>query len=148
MIMGPELTNIRLKSLNQRLAAWESVDGEEMAKSFAQHLAAYDVQEIAEVVNNALRVINRLGDENPAVFAEFAGQMVNAIDNYELAESAKRFFNGVSKELRPVARAVVPGLVTWICDVIKPSEDEYEEDAAHARDALRFIICSRGGVKR
>ncbi|MDO9264167.1 MAG: hypothetical protein Q7U02_09385 [Desulfosalsimonadaceae bacterium] len=142
MIMGPELTNIRLRSLNQRIVAWESVDGKEMAKSFAQHLAAYDVQELAEVVNNTLRLINRLGDEKPAVFTEFAGEMVNAIDAYELAQSAKRFFNGVSKELRPVARAVVPGLVTWICDVIKPTDDEYEDDAAQARNALRSLFAT------
>lgn len=142
MIMGPELTNIRIKSLNQRLTAWESVDDAEMAKSFAHHLSAYDVQEIAEVLNNTFRIINRLGDENPAVFAQFAGEMVNAIDNYELAETAKRLFNGVSKEFKPVARAVVPGLVSWICDVIAPADDEYEDDAAQARNALRSLFAA------
>ncbi|MGD9975533.1 MAG: hypothetical protein AB7S77_20960, partial [Desulfatirhabdiaceae bacterium] len=142
MIMGPELTNIRLKAFNQRLAAWESVDGEEMATSFARHMAAYEVQEISGLVNNALRVINRLGDENPAIFVQFAGQLMNAIDTCELAESANRFFNEMDKELRPVARAVVPGLVTWICDVIKPAEDAYEDDAAQARDALRLLFAA------
>lgn len=140
MIMGPEITNIRLKSLNTQLSEWESVDDEEMVKSFAQHLAAYDLQEIGEVLNNTLRIINRLGDERPAVFTEFAAQLTNAIDDYELAETAKRFFNGVSKEFKPIARAVVPGLVTWICDVIKPEDDEYEEDAAKARDALASLF--------
>jgi hypothetical protein len=142
MIMGPELTNIRIKSLNQRIAAWDAEDDEEMAKSFAQHLDAYDVQEMAEVLNNTLRIINRLGNERPAIFTEFAAQMVNAIDAYELAESAKRFFNGVSKEFKPMARAVVPGLVTWICEVIKSTDDEYEEDAARARAALRSLFAT------
>ena len=142
MIKGPEITNIRLKSLNQKLAAWESVDDDEMAKSMAQHISAYDVQEIAEVVNNALRIINRLGDERPAIFTEFAAQLVNAVDDYELAETAKRFFNGVSKEFKPMARAVVPGLVTWICDVIKPEDDEYEDDAAKAREALSSLFAT------
>ncbi len=142
MIKGPEITNIRLKSLNQKLVAWEAVDDEEMAKSMAQHLAAYDVQELAEVANNALRLINRLGDEKPAIFTEFASQLANAVDDYELAESAKRFFNGVSKELRPIARAVVPGLVTWICDVIQPNDDEYEDDAAKARNALASLFAT------
>jgi hypothetical protein len=140
MIMGPELTNIRIKSLNQKLAAWDAEDNEEMAKSFAQHLDAYDVQEMAEVLNKTLRIINRLGDEKPAIFTGFAAQLVNAIDAYELAESAKRFFNGVSKEFKPMARAVLPGLVTWICDVIKPEDDEYEDDAAKAREALASLF--------
>lgn len=142
MIMGPELTNIRLRSLNQRLTAWETVDGEEMTKSMAQHLATYDVQELAEVVNNTLRLINRLGDEKPAIFTDFASQLVNAIDDYELAESAKRFFNGMSKEFKPLTRAVVPVLVTWICDTIKPADDEYEDGAAQARNALRSLFAT------
>jgi hypothetical protein len=142
MIMGPEVTNIRLKSLNHRLAQWDAEDDEEMAKSFAHHLAAYDVQEIGEVINNMLRIINRLGEERPVIFTEFAAQLVNAIDDYELAETAKRFFNGVGKEFKPVARAVVPGLVTWICDVIKPADDEYEEDAAQARNALASLFAT------
>jgi phage host-nuclease inhibitor protein Gam len=142
MIMGPEITNIRLKSLNTRMAQWDAEDDEEMAKSFAQHLAAYDLQEIGEVINNALRIINRIGDEKPAIFTEFAAQLTNAIDDFELAETAKRFFNGVSKEFKPIARAVVPGLVTWICDVIKPEDDEYEDDAARARDALRSLFAT------
>ena len=142
MIKGPEITNIRLRSLNQRMVAWESVNGEEMARSFAQHLDAYDAQELAEVLNNTLRIINRLGDEKPAIFAQFAGQLVNAVDTYELAEAAKRCFNGVSKELKPMARAVVPNLVTWICDVIKPADDEYENDAAQARNALRSLFAT------
>lgn len=142
MIMGPEITNIRLRSLNQRLAAWEAQDDAEMAKSIAQRLDAYDVQEMAEVVNNTLRIINRLGDEQPAIFAGFAAQMANAIDAYELGETAKRFFNGTSKEFKPMARAVVPGLVTWICDVIAPADDEFEDDAAQARNALRSLFAT------
>ncbi len=140
MIKGPEITNIHLKSLNARLAEWDAVDDEEMAKSFAQHIAAYDVQEIAEVLNSTLKIINRLGDERPAIFSEFTVQLVNAIDDYELAETAKRIFNGVSEEFKPAARAFVPGLITWFCDVLQPEDDEYEDEAEKARDALRSLL--------
>ncbi|MFH2129712.1 MAG: hypothetical protein ABIK68_05000 [bacterium] len=140
--MGPALTNIRLKAINRRLAVWESEDDEELAKSFEQHLSAYDVQELAEVLNNTLRIINRLGDEKPALYTGFAREFVNAIDSYELAEASRRLFNGVSQEFKPLARATVPGLVTWICDVIKTADDEYEDDAAQARNALRSLFAT------
>lgn len=142
LTMGPELTNIRLKSFNQRLAGWESLDDGDLAKFVEHHLSAYDVQEMAEVLNNTLRIINRLGDEKQTLYTEFASQLVNAMDEYELAEAAKQLFNGVSEEFKPMARAVVPGLVTWICDVIKPADDEYEDDAAQARDALRSLFAA------
>lgn len=142
MIKAPEITNIRMKSFNQKLTSWESADDEEMAKSWARHLAAYDVQETAEVANNVLRLINRLAAEKPAMFGEFIGQFSSAIDDYELAESIKHVFNGSGAEIRPAARAVVPGLVTWICDVIKPENDEYEDDAAEAREALQSLFAA------
>ncbi|RJP41597.1 MAG: hypothetical protein C4548_09190 [Desulfobacteraceae bacterium] len=145
MTMGPKLTNIRLRSLNQKLFAWESVDDAEMAESYSRRLEAYDVQEMAEIVNNALRIINRLGDEKPALFTEFAGQMASAVDADELAETARHLLNGAGQAFQPMARAVVPGLVTWICDVIKPVDDEYEDDAARARQALGSLLATQEG---
>jgi hypothetical protein len=143
MAMGPKLTNIRLRSLNQKLCAWESIDDDEMAESFARRLAVYDVQEMAEIVNNTLRIINRLGEEKPALFTEFAGQMATAVDADELAETTRHLFNGAGNAFHPVARAFVPGLVVWICDVIKPVDDEFEGDAARARRALRSLLATQ-----
>ncbi len=140
MIKGPEINNIRMKSLNQKLTSWESFDDEEATEAWSGHLAAYDVQETAEVANNVLRLINRLATEKPAIFGEFIGQFANAIDDYELAKSVKHVFNGASEEIRPAARAVVPGLVTWICDVLQPEDDEYEDDAEKAREAIQSLF--------
>ncbi len=140
MIKGPELVNIRMKSFNQTLTSWDSVDDEETSKSWAGHLAAYDVQEAAEAVNNVLRLINRLSVEKPQILGDGIRQFADAIDDYELAESVKNVFNGASEEIKPAARAVVPGLVTWICDVLAPEDDEYEDDAEKAREALQSLF--------
>ncbi len=144
MVKGPEITNIRMKSLNQKLTSWESFDDEETSEFWGRHLTAYDVQETAEVANNVLRLINRLVAEKPAIFSEFIGQFADAIDDYELAESLKNVFNGANEEIRPAARAVVPGLVTWICNVIQPEDDEYEDDAATAREAIQSLFAVEG----
>lgn len=142
MDKGPELANIRMRSLNQKLSSWEFVDDEEMAQSWAQHLAAYDAQEAAEVVNNTLQLVNRLATEKPAIFGELVGQVTNAIDEYEMAETVKHLFNGAGTNTRPLARAVVPGLVTWFCDVIQPEDDEYEDEAEKAREALQSLFAN------
>jgi len=103
-------------------------------------LSAYDVQEMAEVANNMLRIFNRLGENNPDVYAELVRQFTGAIDGYELGQAGKMIFNGAGQELRPIARSVVPKFVAWICDVIAPADDEYEDDAQQARDALRSLF--------
>ena len=141
MIKRPEISNIRIKALNQKLSAWDAVDDDDLAKSMAQHLAAYDIQELAEVVNNTLRIINRLGDENPEIFSGLAAQFANAIDDYELSEAAKKILD-TGKAIQPLARSVVPGLVTWICNVIQPADDAYEDDAAQAREALGSLFAT------
>ena len=148
MIKGPEITNIRMKSYNQKLTSWESMEDEETSTSWARHLAAYDVQETAEVANNVLRLINRLATDKPAIFGEFIGQFASAIDDYELSESVKHVFNGAGEEIRPAARAVVPRLVTWICDVIQPQDDEYEDDAAKARKAIQSLFAAEAAETR
>jgi hypothetical protein len=140
MIKGPEIANIRMKAANQKFSYWETVDDDEMAKSMANHLSAYDIQEMAEAANNMLRIFNRLGEQKPHIYAELVGQFAGAIDGYELAQAGQKIFNGAGRELKPLARSVVPKLVTWFCDVIAPTDDEYEDDAAQAREAIRSLF--------
>jgi hypothetical protein len=140
MIKGPEITNIRMKTVNQKLSYWETVDDDELAKSLANHLTAYDIQEMAEAANNFLRIFNRLGEQKPDIYAELAGQFAGAIDGYELAKAGQQIFDGAGRELKPLARSMVPKLVMWICGVIAPADDEYEDDAQEAREALRTLF--------
>lgn len=136
MIQGPEIANIRIRTKNRNLAFWETLDDEEAAKLKSQNLAAYDVQELAEVVNNLLRLFNRVGDRKPELFPEIVRQFTDALDGYELAEAARRVFSEGGESMRPAARAMVPQLVLWVADILKASDDEYEDDAARARNAL------------
>ena len=36
----------------------------------------------------------------------------------------------------------MPGLVTWICDVLQPEDDEYEDEAEKAREALQSLFAT------
>ena len=134
LIKGPEITNIRVKTVNRRLSFWEALDDAEAAGSVSRSLNAYDVQEAAEVVNQTLRLFNRVGDAQPESISGFIGQFLSAIDDYELAEASRKIFSQAQPS--PAARAVVPGLVNWIVQVLKPADDEYEDDAQAARQSL------------
>lgn len=142
LIKGPEITNIRVKTKNRKLAWWDGLDDEAVAKSASQNLSAYDLQEAAEVVNNTLRLFNRVAEQKPELFAGLVRQFVNGIDDYELAEAARHLYTEIGEEIKPAARAVVPGVVTWLCDVLKPADDAHEDDAAQAREALQALFAS------
>lgn len=142
MIKGPEISNIKIKAINRRLAYWDMADDETLSKSMANHIHAYDVQEIGEAVNNWLRLFNRIGDENPELFSGIAAQLADAVDDYELAEASRKLFLS-GKKFRPAARSVVPGLVKWVADVLAEADDEYEDDAEAARNALASLFAKK-----
>ena len=140
LVKGWELKNIRHRTRNQQLSFWENLDDEELGESLSRGQAAYDVQEAAEVVNNLLRILNRLGDQKPEVEADLVRGFLTALDSDELAEAARRIFSGPGEEVRPLARVVAPGLVELVCNALAPEDDEFEEDAARARQALRSLF--------
>jgi hypothetical protein len=140
MVNHPDLVNIRRQRTNRKLLQFESMDDREFVELWTERLAGYDAQETAEVLNNFLRLINRLGDRNPKALAGMVSRFSSAIDDDALAETVQRFFDDADPYLWPVARRVVPGLVTWVCQVLKPENDAYENDAARAREALRSLL--------
>ena len=137
---GSELFNIRMRSKNQKMAFWDTMDDDELASCIAQILSGYDAQETAEVFNNVLVIANRLNASKPDICTEFIRQFIDAVDHDELAGLARQVLGEMREELRPMARAVVPGLVEWVCDTLQPEDDEFEEDAARARGALRALL--------
>jgi len=140
LIKGPEISNIRFKTWNRDLAHWDSLDDDEAAASVSKNLSAYDMQEIAEVANGVIRLFNRVGDRNPEIFPSLVRQFTDALDGYEVGEAARRLFSEAGDPARPLARAVVPGLVLWMADILKPADDEHEDAAAQARDALHDLF--------
>ena len=140
MIKGPELYNIGIRAKNRKLSAIEAMDDQDLEQSMKERLSAYDVQQTAEIFNNFLLIANRVWEQNPVVCYEFISQFVNGIDSDELAGMARQIFQTMGEELRPTARAVIPGLVEWVCDVLRPEDDEHEDDAERARKALQSLF--------
>jgi hypothetical protein len=140
MLRHPELINIRRQHMNRKLLQFEAMDDREFSLLWTERLAAYDVQETAEILNNFLKMINRLWDQNPETLLDMLSRFSSAIDDDLLAETAQQFFDDAGGSFRPVARSVVPGLVTWVCHILKPEDDAYEEEAARAREALRSLL--------
>ncbi len=136
----PELTNIRLRTRNRIVSRLGSLDDTELSDLLSLSLSTLDVQEVAELINNYLRLANRLYEVKPEICTEIVNQFVNAVDPFEIGEAIKLAFAEMRDELRPIARSVVPGVVEWVCDVLQPEEDEYEDNAARAREALRTLL--------
>ncbi len=128
--------NIRVRSLNRRLGFWESADDDELAG----YLAGYDIQGLGDALNALLVMFNRVCDRQPELLPAMAEKLAAAIDLDELQKAAGRVFDQSAESLKGPARAFLPKIITWICGVISPEDDEYEEDAARARQALADLF--------
>lgn len=140
MANGHESVNIRLKSENKWLLSLENLDDDTFEKMLNIRLSAVDTQEVADKFNSILRIMNRLWEQNPEICREFARQFLSGLDEYELAFTASSFFESVANDAKPLARAVLPGLIEWGCEVLAPRDDEYEDQAIRARNALKNLL--------
>ena len=135
-----QLMNIRIQTRNRKMVAIEELDDEALGENVEQFLSVLDVQEIAETVNNILRILNRSLEQKSSSVTDFIGRLFNTIDLDELAMAAGNLFEHGGEELRPVARAILPRLITWGCESLQPEDDEFEDDAMRAREALRALL--------
>ncbi len=140
MTNSPELANIRVRARNKHLSALENQDDAAFDSLMNFRLSALDTQEAAEQINTIVRLANRLWDQNPDICSEFIRQFVNGLDEDELAYTVSSFFSNLGEDLKPVARTFLPGVVAWGCDVLAPRDDEHEEQAQQARNALKALL--------
>ncbi len=139
-LRSPELMNIRLRNRLHKLSLWENLEDEELANALARQLSGYDAQAAAEVCNQWMRLALRLYYRKPGVCAEFLRQFLGALDVDALAKTTRGVFTGMGADLRPAARSVVPDLVTFVCNTLQPLDDEHEDRAARAREAVRALL--------
>jgi hypothetical protein len=140
LLGGAEIANIRMKTRNRKLSCWEELDEEDFAESVIQGMDAYDLQEAAEVVNHLLRLFNRIIEFQPDFLKGRLGRFLDALDDYELAEAVRHFSEEDHTKAREAARAVVPSLVIHVCDILKPADDDHEDEARKARQALQALF--------
>jgi len=134
-----KLSNIRRGAINRRLEFLDTMDDEILSDALARTINGLDVQEAAETLNHMIRLYNRLQDSRPGAAAAFVRQFSDAIDVEELSCAARNIMEGSRQDLKPAARAVVPGLVSFVCEVLAPQEDEFEDAAACAREAMSHL---------
>jgi len=140
MIGRAKISNLRLNARNRRRMLLETEVHEGVAGGMAEQLAVFDTQLAADSVNRVLETFNQIWEREPELCADMCAQFCEAINVEELEMAAETVLQGSGEAFRTAARSAVPGLVTWVCDVLQPEDDDFEEAAAQARKALRRLL--------
>ena len=99
-----------------------------------------ETQDLAEVVNLFFLFINKISDLKPALIPGLVTQFVDALDLYEVNDGLELFIENVGEALIPMERVIVPKVVKHLCTVLAPRDDDYEQEAAEARNMLRALL--------
>ncbi len=119
--------------------ALKAMEGQGM-KAVAQVALDTGGKNLAEVVNLFFLFMNTISDLKPALIPGLVTQFVDALDLYEVNDGLEQFFETVGEALIPLERVIVPKAVKHLCAVLAPRDDDYEPEAAEARNMLRALL--------
>jgi hypothetical protein len=132
--------NTRLKRFQHRLDAVEQLPEPVLDELLAVFIDEFDAREIAMMVDRGGQCLLRLSETRPDLVSGLMDQLTESLESVELQEAAAVLFEQQAARLKPLGRAVVPGLITGLCRVLAPAGDEFEPAAAEARQALRELL--------
>ena len=132
--------NSHFHALTHRLTAIEGMPDNSIAEALEKATISLETEEAAEVVNLLTALVNRVRAIKPSMARELVARFVNTLDFSELREGVNGLSEELVDELTPMGRAIVPKLVSGICLALAPADDEFEEDAAMARNLLRSLL--------
>jgi len=132
--------NARLKGFQHRLDAVEQLPESVLETLLATFLEELDAQELASAVDRGGQFLLRIAESRPELISRLVEQLARSLNGFELREAVAVFAERNATTLKPLGRAVVPGLITGFCRVLAPADDEFEAAAAQARRALRELL--------
>jgi hypothetical protein len=132
--------NARIRAISHRLSTLEGFVPEIINNALGQSLAGLDVQEGASIINAAAALLTRLLDARPEEIKDKANALVDAVDLYGVSQLMETTGAVVGQALRPLARAVVPGLARGLLGALTAEDDEFEDAAEAARKTLADLL--------
>jgi len=137
------LYNPAIKSLGMKANLVSELPEEDVAEAFSQTISGLDYNEIAEIINLSSLLMNRLRNLKPALFPSVVSQVVDSLDLNECEEAVSGFLDDVGETLKPLGQAVIPHLITTVCNWLMPDESHHEDAIEEARNSIYSLLRSK-----
>jgi len=132
--------NPSIRAASRRMRIIEDIDHENFSRAAAHAGKDIDTYEIAGLVNGFLRVLNRLHDSHPDLFASTASSIADSIDGREVKKAADWIVPEIIEAFGPVLSGIMPALMKGACEMIDPrgrfGSDGHEEACTQLKAVL------------
>jgi hypothetical protein len=132
-----------VKAKSRRLDVVEDMDEDGLKAAVSESVSDLDTYEIAELVNKACRVFNRIRNVNPDAVGAVMNSVVDSLDVEEIRSTASWLIPEVVSALRPVAAQVMPLIITGLGKLMSP-EGEPGMEHKEALKAFRTALAAGG----
>lgn len=137
------LYNPAIKSLGMKVNLIGELPEEDVSEAFSQTISGLDYNEIAGIINLSTLLMNRLRKLKPALFPSVFSQVVDSLDLDQCEEAASGLLNDLGEILKPIGQAVIPHVITTVCNWLMPDESHYEDAIQEARNSIYSLLRSK-----
>ena len=123
-----------------RLQAMAEIPDDDMRQALKSGFSDLDLQTWSDTVNLACASMNRAMTLKPELMPYLAQQVAGALDIDEIEAASGNTLQAGGAAFQPVLRALLPDIITQICQALAPADDEYEAKTAQAREQLRTLL--------
>ncbi len=129
---------IRARRVNVSLL--DELDDPDLAEAVAEGAVKIDAQEVAETVNLWCAVLNRAREQRPDFVANMLFHFANSSDTGEIQRTVKWLADDLARALRPLARAVLPAVISTVAGWLSREDDESAGEVADCLAAWRNLL--------
>ncbi|MFH2099962.1 MAG: hypothetical protein ABIJ95_10660, partial [Pseudomonadota bacterium] len=135
-----KVRNAFIRARRQNVALLDELEDPDLAEAVAEGAVKIDAQELAETVNLWCAVLNRAREQRPDFVANMLFHFSNTADTQEMENTVQWLAKDLSEALRPIARAVLPTVISTVADWLSPEDDEHAPQVADCLTAWRELL--------
>ena len=132
--------NSAIRARSRTLRTVEDIGEEGLQAAVSETMSDLDTYEIAELVNTACRVLNRIHDVKPDIVRTLVSGVADSIHHEDMRKTARWLIPDLVEATKPLAAAVMPALIQGLTEMLRPAggfeSAEHEEAIKNLKAAL------------
>jgi hypothetical protein len=136
-----------VKARARKLRVYEDLGQDGFQAALSESLSDLDTYEIADLINSACRILNRIHAIKPNFLLSLASGVVDSLDQQEIVETAQWLVTDLVQAFKPLAPAVMPAFIKGMCELLSPDGGYESAEQAEAMQTLRATLAQARGEK-
>jgi hypothetical protein len=140
--------NSAVKAGSRRLRVYEEIGQAGLNAAVSESISDLDTFEIAEFVNSACRVLNKIHAAHPDILSNLAGGVVDSLSTEEVGRTFKWLVPDLVQAVKPLAPTIMPVLIRGLSEMIRPDGGFTSPEQVEALQTLRASLTRATGVEK